>query len=564
MVGCHKLIRQLHAELQATQEQAEISCAVMQSRITDLEALLAEQRKTILAQEEVVEKLSSDNELLKRDLFGSRRERFTDNLNDPEQKLLFDAQTLEPATEVKAEPAFETERQKKRTSQGRQKRVFPEFLPREEERFTLSEAAIPEEMRNNPNARRFFRKIGERLELVPMQLKVVEQLQEVIAVDQPDESALVVSATKPASLIRSFVGPSVWAYLTVTRFADHLPYYRIEDILGRSGFRIDRGTQCRWMRGLAKGITPLFDLMCSRALNSKVLAVDETPVRELALGGCKKGYIWTAVGDTAHPYDCFFYTSDRCSIGPETFLKGFKGYLLGDAYVAYERIGRLWPGVVKASCWAHARRKFEACHFLGATTATCKAMAYFRQLFDMEDHFHQLNNEQRLQARREKVQPLVEDFHQWLEHQHHGQLPKAKLLGAINYMLNRWESFTRFLESGAVAIDSNLAERTLKYPILGRKAWLFVGNHDAGETATKLYTLTKTCNRHRIDPFAYLQDVYARLPTMSEDELPELLPDRWIQEHPQHLIQERVQESLDRARRAREHRAYRRALRDAG
>ena len=183
---------------------------------------------------------------------------------------------------------------------------------------------------------------------------------------------------------------------------------------------------------------------------------------------------------------------------------------------------------------------------------------------EKKTHFHQLNNEQRLQARREKVQPLVEDFHQWLEHQHHGQLPKAKLLGAINYMLNRWESFTRFLESGAVAIDSNLAERTLKYPILGRKAWLFVGNHDAGETATKLYTLTKTCNRHRIDPFAYLQDVYARLPTMSEDELPELLPDRWIQEHPQHLIQERVQESLDRARRAREHRAYRRALRDAG
>ena len=81
----------------------------------------------------------------------------------------------------------------------------------------------------------------------------------------------------------------------------------------------------------------------------------------------------------------------------------------------------------------------------------------------------------------------------------------------------------------------------------------------AGETAAKLFTLTKTCTRHRIDPYAYLQDVYARLPTLPPDELPTLLPDNWIKAHPQHLIQERVQESLDRARRTRERRAARRA-----
>mgnify|MGYP001811673238 FL=1 len=112
-------------------------------------------------------------------------------------------------------------------------------------------------------------------------------------------------------------------------------------------------------------------------------------------------------------------------------------------------------------------------------------------------------------------------------------------------------------------MDNNAAERALKYPILGRKAWLFFGNSTAGETAAKLFTLTKTCNRHRIDPFVYLHDVYARLPTTSASELPSLLPDRWIAEHPQHLIQERVQESLDRAQRAREQRAERRLRRSA-
>lgn len=87
---------------------------------------------------------------------------------------------------------------------------------------------------------------------------------------------------------------------------------------------------------------------------------------------------------------------------------------------------------------------------------------------------------------------------------------------------------------------------------------LFFGNQTAGETAAKLFTLTKTCNRLRIDPFAYLQDVYARLPTTSAEELPLLLPDRWIEDRPQHLIQQRVQEALDRAQRARERRAERR------
>ena len=391
--SCHALIKQLQAELQVASEQIEEMTSVglqdTVARIAHLEALLAEHQETIADQEQTIKNLAADNALLKRSLFGPRRERFTD---DPSQILLFDAETLEAASQPLNEPEAEGEspgedkKKKKRTSKGRQPRVFPEFLPREEERFHLNAEDIPEEMRDNPNVRRFFKKVGEQLEMIPMQLKVVEQYQEVIALDQPDETTTMVSAKRPAPLIQSFAGPSLWAYLTVSRFADHLPYYRLEDILGRSGFRIDRSTQWRWMRGLAQGVTPLVDLMWERALQSACLMVDETPVMELAAGRTLKGYLWTGVGDANHPYDCFFYTSDRRSIGPETILSGFQGYLTADAYVAYERIGKLWPGVFKTSCWVHGRRKFEACHHLGATEQTRTALAYFRQLFDIEDH----------------------------------------------------------------------------------------------------------------------------------------------------------------------------------
>lgn len=547
IAGCHRVIEQLHAEAVAAAE-----------RLAHLDALLAEHQKTIETQDQTIENLTADNKLLRRSLFGSRRERY----DDPLQGLLFDPATLSDAEQQQQKSEVDDEQsepKKKRTSKGRGRRVFPDFLPREEQRIPLQEEDIPEELRNNPNARRFFKKVGEQLELIPMQLKVVELLQEVIAVDLPDATTAMAAAKRPPSLIQSFAGTSLLAYLTVSRFADHLPYYRQEDVLGRVGFRIDRSTQWRWMRGLADGVTPLVDLMWKLAKQSRVLAVDETPVRQLTgRGESLKGYLWAALGDAKHPYDCFFYTPDRRSIGPETFLWGFQGYLLGDAYVAYERIGS-WEGVFKAGCWAHARRKFEECHEVAPTMATHTALAYFRQLFDLEDQFRDLSGEERLAARHAKLKPIVDSLLQWLHEQRAKQLPKAKLLGAINYMLNRVDSFTRFLECGDLPMDNNGAERAVKFPILGRKAWLFFGNKRAGEAAAKLFTLTKTCNRLRIDPFAYLKDVYARLPTTSADQLPSLLPDRWIAEHPQHLIQKRVQEALDRAQRVRERRAARRA-----
>ena len=118
-------------------------------------------------------------------------------------------------------------------------------------------------------------------------------------------------------------------------------------------------------------------------------------------------------------------------------------------------------------------------------------------------------------------------------------------------MVNRWEAFERYLEHGAIPIDNNQTEASLKFPILGRKAWLFFGNENGGETAATLFTLTKSCNRHRVDPYAYLRDVYTRLPTLPESELDTLLPDRWVQQHPEHLIQERVDEAIQRAQRKR-------------
>ena len=535
--------------------------AACHALIERLEEERRQQAETITLQQATIDRLMADMALLKRALFGSRRERFVD---DPGQKYLFDS--LEPnaghaAVEAETddeEPAAPP----RRTSNGRGRRVFPEFLPRKPIRHELQEEDVPENLRNDPAAKRFFKKTSEQLEFEPASVYVIEHYQEVIVHEDEAGETTMATASKPPQLIDAYTGPGFWAYLTASRFADHLPYYRQEDILSRYGFRIGRSTQWRWMSALAEGVKPLVDLMRSLALQSRVLGVDETPVK--MLGGESKGsvksYLWDTIGDRDHPYDCFYFTVDRSRDGPEQFLSGYRGYLQSDAYICYELISDANREILKVGCWAHARRKFEEVHFTAPSVRTHTALGYFQRLYEIEDRGHDLTETQRYALRQREAKPIVAEFHRSLVEHYQRELPKSKLRAAIGYMTGRWEAFERYLECGAIPIDNNRTEAALKYAVLGRKAWLFFGNPQGGETAAALFTLTKSCNRHRVDPFAYLRDVYTRLPAMAESELESLLPDCWIKEHPEHLIQERVNESRQRAQRTRTRRAQRRRL----
>jgi transposase len=137
-------------------------------------------------------------------------------------------------------------------------------------------------------------------------------------------------------------------------------------------------------------------------------------------------------------------------------------------------------------------------------------------------------------------------------------LPRSPLRAGVNYLRTRWEAFERFLEDGAIPIDNNRTEAMIKGPVMGKKAWLFLGNENAGETAATLYTLTMTCKRHSIDVQAYLIDVFRRIRTATPAELEQLLPDRWIEAHPEARVTQRVRESHAAAARKRQRRVQRR------
>jgi transposase len=191
---------------------------------SDLPQDIAACHALIEQQQATIERMTADIALLKRALFGSRRERFVD---DPRQEYLFDttpidAKDASPLDDQEANDQ-ETASRPPRTSKGRGRRVFPEFLPRKPIRHELREEDVPEDLRDDPAAKRFFKKTSEQLEFEPASLYVIEHYQEVIVRDEDTGETTMVSAAKPPQLIDAYTGPGFWAYLTASRFAVSVP-----------------------------------------------------------------------------------------------------------------------------------------------------------------------------------------------------------------------------------------------------------------------------------------------------------------------------------------------------
>jgi hypothetical protein len=293
-------------------------------------------------------------------------------------------------------------------------------------------------------------------------------------------------------------------------------------------------------------LEPLYLLMVEIVLGSRVLHTDDTPVpvQDPKQDKTKTGRLWVYLGDHDHPYNIFDYTPNRSRDGPATFLKSFQGYLQADAFGGYDGIYLSQP-VIEVGCNAHARRKFFEAKDSDAARAH-QALAFYRQLYEMERqaaeaadrefdrrsasetvHKKDLLEAERVRLRQAQSAPVLETMHAWLKKEQQDVLPKSPMGQAIGYALNHWEALTRYANHGFLAIDNNWAEREMKKVAIGRKNWLFFGSDQGGETAAVLLTLVSSCQRHGLDPFRYLEDVFYRLPGLSKDYFPELLPDRW-------------------------------------
>ena len=340
------------------------------------------------------------------------------------------------------------------------------------------------------------------------------------------ENPQITLANKPpAPIDKGMAGPGLLAYVITSKFADHLPLYRLESIFGRNGFEIARSTLRVWAGDVADLIRPLYQLMIDRVLLSHVIGTDETVLPMLSPEKTRQARMWIYQGDDLHPYNVFDFTLSRSRDGPALFLKNYKQVLLADAYGGYEGIC-IEKDIIQAGCWSHARRKFVDTQKLAPAIAA-QALGLIGQLFAIEERAKTMNCFDRLALREAHSAVVLEQLHQRLLDWKQQLLPKHPMAEAVGYALNQWKPLTAFLGDGAIPIHNNLAEQQMKRIALGRKNYLFVGNQRGGATAAILSSITSTCRRHDIDPQLYLTQLLANLPATPMSQLEQWLPDAW-------------------------------------
>jgi transposase len=354
----------------------------------------------------------------------------------------------------------------------------------------------------------------------------------------PDPGEVVIAAPKPAMPIaKGLPGPGLLAHLIVSKYTDHLPLHRLERAYERQGLFLHRSTLCDWLGACADLLRPLYDFMVSAVLQSRALHTDDTTVKmqELVTHLLRTARLWVYLGDAAHPYNVFDFTVNRKRDGPQQFLANYQGYLHADAFSGYDGLYLPDPRtatarIIEVACNAHARRKFYEARG-SDTLRSHQALAYYRQLYELERGAKDFSDAQRLQMRQDLSVPILGQFHTWLTAQRPEVLPKSPMGEAIGYALNNWEALKRYTEAGFLAIDNNASEREMKRIAIGRKNWLSIGSPRGGQTAAVLFSFTSTCQRLHVEPWAYLQDVLTRLPSQPPERLAELLPDEWAKVH---------------------------------
>ncbi len=319
------------------------------------------------------------------------------------------------------------------------------------------------------------------------------------------------------------------AQVMVAKFAGHLPLYRQEAIFERAGYAIARSTLGAWVGACSVQLQPLVDALKQAILGHDALHADETPVKMLkpGTGRTHRAYLWAyspgAFEDLrAVVYD---FTDSRAGKHAEAFLGDWRGKLVCDDFRGYDVI--FAKGVVECGCLAHARRKLFDLHANNQSQIAADALRFFADLYDVEREVRDLDAAQRREIRQKKAKPIADALHAWMIGQRQKVTDGTGTANVLDYSLKRWAALTRYLDDGAVPADNNWIENQIRPIALGRSNWLFAGSLRAGQRAAAVMSLIRSAKLNGHSPYAYLKDVFARLPTQPASRIDELLPHHW-------------------------------------
>lgn len=476
-------------------------------------------------QAEEIERLKRENENLRHYIRELRKQHYgprSERVPIGQQIFEFYGTVEEKEDEASEDPAAPRRPRPKPTG----RKVIPPELRRE-----VVVHDVPEDEKNCGGCHEPMARIGEesseRLEYQKAELYVVQDVRPKYACAKKCPEGVVV-ADPPAQVIpKAKVGPGLLAHVLWSKYGLHLPLYRQEIMFGMIGLSIPRSTLCQWIARCVELLLPIYEAMKRDVLGSAVIFSDDTPVRllEPGLGKTRQARAWSYVGDLLHRQIVYEFTETREQKWPQEFLKNFKGVLQVDAYPGYNALLDL-AEIVAAYCWAHGRRKL-------IEAADCDkerskiSVAFIGRLYGIEREIAGQSPKRKKRVRRSRSTKVLRRFKKWLDREIQNVLPKSPIGKAIQYVRGHWEGLQTYTNNGAVEIDTNRVERSIRGIKLGSKNWLFFGSEDGGKWGAVIYSIVESCKLHGVNPEAYLKDVLVRIATTPQSQVQTLMPRLW-------------------------------------
>ncbi len=464
--------------------------------LENFESERASYKQQIGQKDMTIARLKQQVEMLQRKIWGKSSERHING--DPLQRC-FDFEGLgllpeekELATSAKEEiEQYKTIRVPVKEKTHPVRKPLPESLPREEchiypdfpglDKWAELEPEITEVLERDP-ARWFVRRIIRH--------------KYVLKDKGPDVEKQIITAPMPLlPIAKSYAGATLLADIVIDKYVNHLPFYRQVQMFRQQGITISPATINGWYKGVADLMRPTYYRLMEIVLGTDYIQSDETtiPIINDEKHKTVKGYIWMV---RAVMRDLVFFHYDHGSRAQKVALQLFKDYqgvIQTDGYAVYDMYENK-KGVLPIGCWAHSRRRFEEALKEDKARATY-ALDQIGLLYDVERRadLENLSFEERADLRSRLSYPIMAAFEKWMVNEYPKVLPRGRIGQAIKYTHGIYHKLTRYHLDGRLKMDNNLAENAVRPIALGRKNWLFCGNHESAENAAIMYSMLGCC-----------------------------------------------------------------------
>ena len=401
----------------------------------------------------------------------------------------------------------------------------------------VREEHVYPEVKNREDYVELDPEVTETLVIIPAQIyvrRIIRHklvLKSSLQIKDPDRKPFELAPLPVMPLPKCMASESLLTDIILEKFMYHMPFYRVIQKYKELGVKISDSTMNDWYAATCEKLKLLYDILLREVLSQDYIQVDEStlPVIDNEKHRAVKGYMWCVRAVLAKLVAFRYDMGSRSHETARKLLRGYRGTIQTDGYGAYDQFEND-PHIQVIGCWAHARRKWSDALDEDKRTAS-EALSYINKLYHIENEAKEagITGEALKAKRQQESYPVILQFEKWMYETARLTSQNSRIGNALSYTLPLLPRLSRYVNDGRFCIDNNLVENAIRPLALGRKNFLFCGNHDAAVRAAIIYSLVDSCKALGVDPREWMEDVLLRISgnENNREALRELLPDRW-------------------------------------